>query len=207
MQSQAEKLGFMLTREAALLLTELVEPSLSRIQMELEKIAAYLKPGEAANTDAVRIMVGRSKVDAMYKLGDVLAGGNTQQALSLLRDLSDSGPGPQFLVGFLRNQIRRWTITKAADRRGTNPKELADVLGVPSFAVGRLRRHVSGVSGRFLRELYGKLLMVDRQIKRTGRGNTALHALELFVIELTQDAAGFKTQVRNFTPGDSFPEA
>jgi DNA polymerase-3 subunit delta len=207
MQSQAGGLGFTLTREGALLLTEWVEPSLGRIRSELEKLAAYLAPGEEADAEAVRDLVGRSKVDAMYKLGDVLAEGNAPQALSLVRDLSDSGPGPQFLVGFLRNQIRRWTITKAAAKRKTGQKELAEMLGVPPFAVDRLRRTVGGVSSRYLRNLYGKLLAVDRQIKRSGRGNAALHALELFIIEMTQDASGFGARSGRIAPGRKSPGA
>lgn len=199
--AQAKGLGFTLTPAAAALLTDLVEPSLGRIRAELEKLAAYLQPGEAADEDAVRELVGRSRVEAMYKLGDVLAEGDTASALTLVRNLTETETGPEFLIGFLRNQVRRWTIAKAASAQGSSPKELAELLGVPAFAVERLKRHVDRVSGRFLRELYGKLLAVDRQVKRSGRGNAALHALEFFIMEMGEERGGFRARRRTGSRG------
>jgi DNA polymerase-3 subunit delta len=200
-RAQAKGLGFTLAPAAAALLTDLVEPSLGRIRAELEKLLSYLPPGEEADEEAVRQLVGRSRVEAMYKLGDVLAEGDTGGALTLVRMLTETETGPEFLIGFLRNQVRRWTIAKAASAQGSGPKELAELLGVPGFAVERLKRHVDRASGRFLRELYGKLLSVDRQVKRSGRGNAALHALEFFILEMGEDSGGFRVRRRTGSPG------
>ena len=193
-QSQAQVLGFTLSREAAMLLAEWVEPSLGRIRAELEKLAAYIGPQKVADEDAVRELVGRSRVEAMYKLGDMLADGDIAKSIALARDLGQDNAGPQFLVGFLRNQIRRWTIVKAASRGGMGKSVLAEVLGVPPFAVERLQRQVARASGRFFRELYGKLLAVDRKIKRSGRGSVALQAIEIFIIEMCSGKGGFGTK-------------
>lgn len=202
-QAQAQVLGFTLTREAAMLLAEWVEPSLGRIRAELEKLAAYLGPEKVAGEDAVRDLVGRSRVEAMYKLGDMLAAGDVAKSIVLARDLGQENAGPQFLVGFLRNQIRRWTIVKAASRGGMGKSELAEVLGVPPFAVERLQRQVAQASGRFFRELYGKLLAVDRRIKRSGSGSVALQAIEIFIIEMCSGRGGFGAERGYPAPGRS----
>lgn len=190
-QSQAQGLGFTLTREAAMLLAEWVEPSLGRIRAELEKLAAYLGPEKVADEDAVRDLVGRSKVEAMYKLGDMLVAGDVSKSIALARDLGQTDAGPQFLVGFLRNQIRRWAIVKASTRSGMGKNELAEMLGVPPFAVERLQRQVSRASARFFRELYGKLLAVDRRIKRSGKGSVSLQAIDIFIIDMCIGNGGF----------------
>ncbi len=200
-RSQAKGLGFEITSGAAALLADLVEPSLGRLRAELEKLTAYLGPGEAADEDAVRELVGRSRVDAMYKLGDALAEGDTPRAMTLLRSLAETEAAPEFLIGFLRNQIRRWTIVKASSAQGMGPNELASLLGIPAFAVERLKRHIDRASARFLRELYPKLLAVDRRIKRSGRAAARLHALEFFVMEMGADAGGFRAHRRNRAPG------
>ncbi len=190
-QSRAEALGFTLTRDAAMLLAEWVEPSLGRIGAELEKLASYVKPGEAAGEDAVRDLVGRSKVEAMYKLGDALVAGDVPRSLALARDLSEGEKGPPFLIGFLRNQVRRWTIAKAAARKKMPDAELAEILGVKPFVAGRAKQNVRGVSAKFLRGLYGGLLKVDRRVKRAGREKAGLQALELFIMDLARDPGGF----------------
>lgn len=200
-RSQAGGLGFEITPGAAALLADLVEPSLGRLRAELEKLAAYLQPGEAADEEAVRELVGRSRVEAMYKLGDALAEGDTPRAMGLLRNLLETETAPEFLIGFLRNQIRRWTIAKAASARGMRPNELAEVLGVPPFAAERLKRHVDRASGRFLRGLYAGLLAADRQVKRSGRAGAGRRALEFFVMEMGADAGGFRAHGRNRAPG------
>ena len=200
-QSQAEGLGFTLTREAAMLLTEWIEPSLGRIRSELEKLAAYLEPEKTAGVEDVRNLVGRSRAESMYKLGDMLAEGRAELALALVGDLSATDGGPQFLVGFLRNQIRRWTIARAAERKGIRQKELAELLGVPPFVAGRIQQQAGKASPRFLRNLYGKLLAVDRRVKRSGGNAAALRAIELFVIEMNRDSTGFNRQTQNRVPG------
>ncbi len=200
-QSQAEGLGFTLTREAAMLLAEWVEPSLGRIRSELEKLAAYLGPKKTADEEDVRSLVGRSRAEAMYKLGDFLAEGNAGRALALVGDLSETDSGPQFLVGFLRNQIRRWTIARAGERKGLGQKELAELLGVPPFAAGRIQQQARKASPRFLRDLYGKLLAVDRRVKRSGGSTAALRAIELFIIEVNRDSTGFSRQTQNRAAG------
>lgn len=193
-QSQAKKLGFDIAPEAAVLLVDMVDPSLGRLRSELEKLSLYLGPKEVAGVDTVREMVGRSRADAMYKLGDSLAEGDTPRALALLRGLAETEINLEFLIGFLRNQIRRWIIIKTSSAQGMGANELAGLLGIPSFAVDRLRRHVNRASARFLRTLYQKLLAVDRQIKRSGRQATGLHSLEFFIMDMCTDTGGFRMQ-------------
>ena len=188
---QAKGLGISLRPDAASLLVDMVEPSMGRLRGELEKLAAYLGPDGEANEAAVRELVGRSKVEAMFKLADALAEGTTGRALALIGQLVETGTSPIMLLGVLRNQIRRWTIAKAAIRQGMAPDEMAKLLGVPPFAIDRLRRQVAKPSPVFLRGLYRKLLATDRRLKRTGSDRLAREALEVFVMEMGRAPNGF----------------
>lgn len=187
---QAEGLGFSVSPDGARLLVDVVEPSLSRLRAELEKLAAYVGPGREAGEEEVREVVGRSRVEAVYELGNALSAGNTPGALRLLRHLYETKE-PPFLLGVLRNQVRKWVIAKAASAKGRKPDEMASLLRMPSFAAERLAREVQGVGARFLRSLYGKLLDVDRRIKRSADDRHRREAMELLILEMGQDAEGF----------------
>ncbi|MEE9274049.1 MAG: DNA polymerase III subunit delta [bacterium] len=188
--AQAEALGFSLHGEAAALLVEMVDPSLGRLRTELEKLAAYVGTEGAAGVEEVRDLVGRSKVEALYRLNEALAAGSASRALGLVHQLTESEP-PPVLIGLLRNQVRRWTIAKAAGRKRIPAQELAGILRVPPYSVNRILKEVERVSGRFLRGLYGRLLAADRRIKRAGSDGAARQALDLFVMEACRAPDGF----------------
>ncbi|MDA0999939.1 MAG: DNA polymerase III subunit delta [bacterium] len=184
---QAESLGFRLTGEAALMLVQVVEPSLGRFH------SGFVGAGGTAGEEEVREVVGRSRVEAIYKLGSVLAAGDTAGAVRLVRHLMENEVSPIQLLGLLRNQIRQWTIAKAAAQRRMNAGELASLLHIPLFAAERLQREVSSVSARFFRSLPEKLLAADRRMKRTSGERAAERALEMFFLEVAQTEGAFET--------------
>jgi DNA polymerase-3 subunit delta len=188
---QAQELGITLRLEAANLLVDMVEHSLGRLRAELEKLAAYVGPGREAGEEEVRDVVGRSRVEAMYKLGDTLATGDTAGALIMLRRLCET-ESHYALVGMLRSQLRRWLSAKALSLRGAPAREVAALLKIPPFAAERLVGEVKGANARFLRALYGKLIEVDRRIKRSGDDRRRREALELLILEMDQDPEGFR---------------
>ncbi|MBI3129113.1 MAG: DNA polymerase III subunit delta [Candidatus Tectomicrobia bacterium] len=199
-RAQAAELGITLRLEAANLLVEMVERSLGRLRAELEKLATYVGPGGEAGEEEVREVVGRSRVDAMFKLGDTLAAGDTAGALVMLRRLCET-ESQYALVGMLRSQLRRWLSAKALSLKGRPAREVASVLKIPPFAAERLAQEVRGASGRFLRELYGKLVEVDRRIKRTGDDRRRREALEMLILEMGQDPGGFGRRKRTGAGG------
>lgn len=191
LKMQTSGLGFTLTDAAALMLVQVVEPSLGRLHSELEKLAGFVGTGGTADEEAVREVVGRSRVEAIYKLGSVLAAGDTGEAVRLARHLMENDVSPLQLLGLLRNQVRQWTIAKAAARRRMNAKELASLLHIPPFAAERLQREVRGASARFFRALPEKLLHADRRMKRASGDRAAGRALEMFFLEVAHAKGSF----------------
>lgn len=188
---QAQELGISLRIEAANLLVEMAGHSLGRLRAELEKLATYTGAGREAGEEEVREVVGRSRVEAMYKLGDTLAAGDTAGALAMLRRLCET-ESHYALVGMLRSQLRRWLSAKALTLKGVPPREVASLLKIPPFAAERLAQEVRGANARFLRSLYGKLAEVDRRIKRAGDDRRRREALELLILEMGEDPDGFR---------------
>jgi DNA polymerase-3 subunit delta len=188
---QAQELGISLPIEAASLLVEMAGNSLGRLRAELEKLAAYTGAGREAGEEEVREVVGRSRVEAMYQLGNTLAAGDTAGALAMLRRLCQT-ESPYALVGMLRSQLRRWLSAKALALKGIPPQEVASLLKIPPFAAERLALEVRGANARFLRSLYGKLAEVDRRVKRAGDDRRRREALELLLLEMGQDPEGFR---------------
>lgn len=197
--AQAEDLGFTLRPEAAALLVEIVEPSLGRLRAEAEKLASYVGPGGTAGEEEVRDLVGRSRVEAAYHLGEALASGDTRRALGIIRRVGEAG-SPHILLGALRNQIRRWTIAKAAHRKRIRAGNLAEMLGVRPFAAERLQQQAKGASALFLRRLYARLLEADRRIKRMSDDRRICQVLEVFAMEMGAAPGGFARGVRRTDP-------
>lgn len=187
--ARARELGFELRPAAADLLLEMVKPSMRRLSTELEKVASYLTPGAPAGEREIREVVGRSKEEMLYKLGDSLHGGSPGETLVLLRRMMET-EHPAVFVGLLRNLIRRWTIAKALARSGRGARGISQALGVPPFVGQRLEGQARRMPSAGLRELYGKLLQVDRRLKRTSDPRLARQALELFLMDARASASG-----------------
>ena len=189
LHGRSVEVGFELRPEAADMLVEMVKPSMMRLSTELEKIASYLMPGTLAGVDEIREIVGHSKEELLYKLGDSLSQGSLGGTLVLLRRMMET-EHPVVFVGLLRNLIRRWTITKALIRSGRGAQGISQVLGLPPFVAKRLESQVRGLRSAYLRELYGKLLQVDRKLKRTSDLKVARQALELFLVDVRSSRSG-----------------
>ena len=189
LHGRAVQLGFELRPEAADILVEMVKPSMMRLNTELDKIAAYLMPGTLAGAEEVREIVGHSKEELLYKLGDSLSQGSLRGTLVLLRRMMET-EHPVVFIGLLRNLIRRWTISKALIRSGRGAHGISEVLGLPPFVGKRLEGQVRGLRSAYLRELYGKLLQVDRKLKRTSDIKVARQALELFLVDMRSSRSG-----------------
>lgn len=189
LHKRAIELGFELRPEAADVLVEMVKPSMMRLSTELEKIASYLMPETIAGVEEIRDIVGHSKEELLFKLGDSLSQGSLGGTLVILRRMMET-EHPVLFIGVLRNLVRRWTISKALIRSGRGAQGIVQVLGLPPFVANRLERQVRGLRSAYLRELYGKLLQVDRKLKRTSDLNVARQILELFLVEVRTTRSG-----------------
>ncbi len=189
LHGRAVELGFELRPEAADMLVEMVKPSMMRLSTELEKIASYVMPGTLAGAEEIREIVGHSKEELLYKLGDSISQGGLDGTLVLLRRMMET-EHPVMFIGLLRNLIRRWTISKALIRSGRGAQGISQVLGLPPFVGRRLEKQVRGLGSAYLRELYAKLLQVDRKLKRTSDTKVARQILELFLVDVRSSRSG-----------------
>ena len=189
LHGRAVELGFELRPEAADMLVAMVKPSMMRLSTELEKIASYLMPGTLAGAEEIREIVGHSREELLYKLGDSLSQGSLGGTLALLRRMMET-EHPVVFIGLLRNLIRRWTISKSLIRSGRGAQGISQTLGLKPFVARRLESQVRGLRSAYLRELYGKLLQVDRKLKRTSDMKVARQTLELFLVDVRSSRSG-----------------
>ena len=189
LHGRAVELGFELRPEAADMLVAMVKPSMMRLSTELEKIASYLMPGTVAGAEEIREIVGHSREELLYKLGDSLSQGSLGGTLVLLRRMMET-EHPVVFIGLLRNLIRRWTISKSLIRSGRGAQGISQTLGLQPFVARRLESQVRGLRSAYLRELYGKLLQVDRKLKRTSDMKVARQTLELFLVDVRSSRSG-----------------
>ncbi len=194
LRGHAAELGFELRPEAADMLVEMVKPSMARLNSEIEKLASYLESGTSAGTEEIREVVGHSKEELLYKLGDSISLGRLGETLILLRRMMEV-EHPVVFIGLLRNMIRRWTISKALARSERGALEISQTLGVPPFVAQKLEGQVRSLRSTYLRDLYAKLLALDRKMKRTGDLRVVRQTLELFLIDARLSKDGTRTRV------------
>lgn len=81
--------GAEIERSAAAMLIELVDVNLSRLDMELAKLATYVGPGESITRDHVAMLVGETGEQLAWAIGEAICTGDPADALTRLRELID----------------------------------------------------------------------------------------------------------------------
>lgn len=185
---QAESEGVRFDRSAAFLLVESVGADLGRLDLEIQKLTAWAKSGnkKIMVKEDVRVFVSLAFDDDVFHFIDALFQGNTEKTLRLLYDQRISGAAEQEIFGALLWQMR--TLLEIKDFMARNPRassaDCARVLGIHPFVIKKTSAFLPRVSMKFLSDLHGYLLLVDKDIK-TGK-RTALFAFDQMVFDITQ---------------------
>jgi len=178
-----KKTGCSIEPAALSLLIGLVGTGLTRLENELEKLAAYADGG-AINSAAVQALVPRATEHAGWELWDAINARDRKRALKLMqRLLDDSDALP--ILGALASLYRRLLTGKQLIEGGASTQEIEKATGQWSdnfFA--RLRRSSRAEIVHGLR----RIAAVDNAIKNS-EGTPRLQ-MEYLVAELTLPASG-----------------
>ena len=113
----AVSLGTNLEPVAAALLAEMVNSEPARMQMEIEKLAAY-SLGRPSITDAdVRALCSADKKNTVWEMMEMLATGRRAEALQFLSNLLREGEEPVAMIGALA-----WSYRKMIEARALPPQ-------------------------------------------------------------------------------------
>jgi len=176
-RDEAELLGLSIEPEAALALWDRVGADSSALAAELEKLCSYVwKPGEdklRAGVGDVEALVGRSRTESIFALGDAVAEGDERAALSTLRSIL-AEESPFMVLGYLAGHLRRLV----AVAWGADPAS----LGVPPFVARKLALQARRFTKARLVEAMLRIQECDAAIK-SGELDGEL-ALEILICKL-----------------------
>lgn len=175
-RDEAKLLGLEVSQEAALALWDRVGADPAALAAELEKLCSYVwKPAGKLRAGAAEVeaLVGRSRTESIFALGDAVAERDAGRALSILRSIL-AEESPFMVLGYLAGHLRRlMTVAWGGD---------LSELGLPPFVARKLAAQARGFSRARLLEAMLTLQECDAAIKSGELGGES--ALEMLVCRL-----------------------
>ena len=185
LQAMARTRGFKLESNAVELLLEVCGSDLSRIAMELDKLAVWLGPdaaGAPVGAAVLRELVAGTGLISGWELADALTERDAARAVAAARRLLDAGEEPIRILGGLASRARSLLRAKAMTEAGAAPKAVVDAARAWYFR-DVLSKGLRRYTMRELLAMPGRLLEADRSFKSRSLDRSAV--LEALVLGLT----------------------
>ena len=169
---------------AATLLAEAVGNDRRKLDMELEKLALYVKESGRVSVEQVKELVPASAFNS-FQLAGQLRQGNTDKALQILMKLLDNNEPALKILAVLVGQFRTWLWVRVAIESGERDNQaiakLAE-LGNPK-RVYFLQKEVRSLSSQQLFRTMELLLDLEYRLKR---GQEERRTMQTTCIQIAQ---------------------
>lgn len=180
LKQEAERVGIRLHEEAIELLKEACGGSLYSVRRELEKLAAYVSPGQAVTAVDVAALRGTEPGASVFNLALAIGGKNRGRVLAILARNLEAGEAPLRILGSLAWQYRRLWKAKEVLQQGGREGEAAKTLRMdPSKA----RAFLEQFPDIHLQEALRLFLDADAKLKGGSAGRPA-RILEDLLLQL-----------------------
>ena len=156
--------GIELTREAALLLVELVGSSLSQLESELAKLASC-SSDTTVDVEVVRSLVGGWQVQSTFEMLAALRQGRTGVALREFGRLYESKEPLPKLMGGVAYVFRRLARATEMARTGKSLSQALKDAGVYYKEIDESNRYLRRIGRDEAERILGRLLSVDKTLK------------------------------------------
>src|SRR5262245_6755129 len=128
LRQEAEQVGIRLQEEAIESLKEACSGSLYSVRRELEKLAAYVSPGQAVTALDVATLRGTEPGASVFDLALAIGERNRGRVLAILARNLEAGEAPLRILGSLAWQYRRLWKVKEVLQQGGQEGEAARAL-------------------------------------------------------------------------------
>lgn len=172
-----------LSAQSAQLLVELLGDSLAVLQNEVDKLALLVGENSSITSESIESLTGRNRVFNVFGVFDAALTGQTDKAISRLRNMFASDKSAEFTaVGAFEYQLNKMFKAKAMLQDHQSPAQVATKLRV----FGRKEdffKIVGKLSQKQIGDMIQKLAETDFEIK-TGV-TTAQVSIERLVLKLS----------------------
>ncbi len=201
-QEEAAAAGKQLTPPAAMMLAQRVAPDSQRMLQEVRKLASFVGDRLVIRPADVEQMVAAPPDDNLFHLLDATMEGNRAHALSLLRQLRESGTAVPQMLPMLGRSLRlvaqakyllEQRITSETPEDAVSPEILAELpeegliyrITKPGFGREKVWKQARAISWAHLHHALDRLAVTEAGFKGWDRGvEDADLGLELFVVGL-----------------------
>ena len=154
LQSEAQRLGVTLDRDAAQALVAHVGERQQRLLRELEKLALELGPGARIGTDEVDAAAAHSAEHQVWGLVDSLVAGDEAATMRAYLELAAQGESLARLVPLLARRVREVLAIAQRLEAGENPPQIkASMKGNPWALDRRIAEARRSEAGRLSRTI------------------------------------------------------
>lgn len=170
-------------KDAAYLVT-LLDPDMTFMALELEKIAYCAGASERITRKIIDAVATRSMKSRIFDLTDAISQRQTTQALQILNDLVEQKEPIPYIMAMVGRQMGLLLRMKKMEEKKVSQADMARLLGINPYIVGKIRKQAASFTIEQLKETMRKCVEMD-QASKTGRMNPRM-ALDLFIAELGQ---------------------
>jgi DNA polymerase-3 subunit delta len=184
LKQDAERVGVRLNEEAFELLKDACGGSLYSVRRELEKLAAYVSPGQTVTAVDVATLRGTEPGASVFDLTLAIGERNRGRVLAILARNLEAGEAPLRILGSLAWQYRRLWKVKESSRQGGREGEAARTLRMDPYKV---RAFLDQFPDAHLHEALRLFLDADAKLKG-GSGGRPARILEDLLLRLCNRA-------------------
>jgi DNA polymerase-3 subunit delta len=163
-------------------LVSLLEPDMTFIALEIEKIVSYMGQASSVSQEIIDGVASKSLKSRVFDLTEAIAQHKTSKALQILNELIEQREPVPYIMASVARQIGLLLKVKKMEQKGMPRSEMTKVLGLHPFIIGKIQNQASSFSVDSLKEYMRKCMEMDLASK-TGRMDGRM-ALELFIIEM-----------------------
>lgn len=153
-----------LTRDAAVLLVELVGDELGMLETELSKLATYVGAGAKIEFDDVQKLVGGWRTETTWAMTDAVRDNDLAFALAALEKLLTAGEAGLKLLGGIAYVYKKYSQATDLSRNSTLDQALRQA-GVFPQAVGPSQAYLRRIGRHRAEKILDLLLATDAGIK------------------------------------------
>jgi DNA polymerase III subunit delta len=180
LRQEAERVGVRLNEEATELLKEACDGSLYSVRRELEKLAAYVSPGQTVAAGDVAMLRGTNPGASVFDLTLAIGEKNRGRVLAILARNLEAGEAPLRILGSLAWQYRRLWKVKELVQHGGREGEAARTMRMDPYKVRAL---LDQFPATHLHEALQLFLDADARLKG-GSGGRPARILEDVLLRL-----------------------
>jgi len=176
--------GKHISKTAAVFFVGMLEPDMTLMMLEIKKVVSYLGDRAEVSVEDIQNIVTKSVKTRIFDLTDAVSQNQTASAIRIIDDLLRIKEPVHYIVAMLSRHLGILMKIKKLEAKKIPQPEMAKIVGVPSFIIGKTRRQASFFTADALKQLIRECMETDLAIK-SGKMNPRI-ALELFIVKWKQ---------------------